>query len=165
MCIEGDGVEWMYVLSRSMRAAEGRKCGVFQRKSWIKWFNPKPKMPFKISMFGRPLIRSDKMTVQGFSSSLVQELRTFLGEEGLSFFRELKEEHDTVSPILTIELGGGGGGEVENGAKKRKIPYPVHFHEGRQIRNWMRRQKETANKGDPYYDDDWMSLIEMALGE
>jgi hypothetical protein len=40
-----------------------------------------------------------------------------------------------------------------------------HGDEGMQIRNWMRRQEETANKGDHYYDDNWTSLVEMAIGE
>ena len=62
----------------------------------------------------------------GYSSELLQAVRDWLGEGGISFFQECLDEHGRVDPIL------GDG----------PIPHPVHFREGMQVRNFLRTRPE-----------------------
>jgi hypothetical protein len=48
---------------------------------------------------------------------------------------------------------------------QKKIPHPVHFREGMQVRNWMRTQGETHGWTACDYDDTWAALVERAIDE
>jgi len=84
--------------------------------------------------------------------SLVEKLHGFLGEDGLSFFRECQTDHGTVSPVLTVKLDGG-----------RAFPHPVHFREGMQVRNAMRGFDECESWDDHDLDNHWQKVVEQAL--
>lgn len=69
----------------------------------------------------------------------------WLGPEGIKFFTDLFEKHGKLSVI------------IRDGA----IPHPVHFREGMQVRNWMR--KNTSIPEDRL-DDEWEDFVIDALG-
>lgn len=79
-------------------------------------------------------------------AKLVADVREWLGEDGLAFFRQNLEEHGTVSPLL----------------KDGPIPHPVHFREGMTVRNKLR---DLTNNSwtDHEYDDRWKTVIERAI--
>ena len=77
---------------------------------------------------------------------LLPIIKEWLGREGLSFFREIKEKYGKVNACLEI-----------NG-----IPWPVHMREGMQVRNKLRVL--TDNSWTVYeYDNTWSDVIEASL--
>jgi hypothetical protein len=83
---------------------------------------------------------------------IIDQLRAFLREEGISFFRQVKEEFGTVLAVLPVshELNHDG------------IPHPIHFREGMQIRNFLRRI--TNNEWDfDRYENGWVQIVEDTL--
>lgn len=73
------------------------------------------------------------------------KLSLWLGEEGIRFFTKLYEKHGKLAVI------------IRDGA----IPHPVHFREGMQVRNWMR--KNTSIPEDRL-DDEWEDFVIDNLG-
>jgi len=86
------------------------------------------------------------MIEKPFDSDLIEATQKWLGEDGMSFFGELAESHNTASPVI------GGS-----------IPYPVHFREGMQVRNFMRSTDFCKDWSDHDFDENWMALIEECL--
>ncbi len=84
------------------------------------------------------------------SPELVKETKVFLGKDGLAFFKEMKEKHGEYDAVY-----------VEPG--KFSIPHPVHFREGRYVRNFMRGTKHCEGWNDHDYDDSWVSLIKKVM--
>lgn len=80
------------------------------------------------------------------TDELVIAIREWLGEKGIQFFRQIKEEHGRVDAVWN-----------EGG-----IPHAVHFREGMQVRNKIR---EITNYSwtDHEYDDNWVEVIERAI--
>lgn len=77
---------------------------------------------------------------------MTQQLRDWLGADGIQFFREIKKKYGTVNAIWN-----------EGG-----IPHSVHFREGMSVRNQLRRITDyswTAHE----YDDRWTALVEKAI--
>lgn len=73
---------------------------------------------------------------------LIPKLKTWLGEAGLLFFRNVKAEHGKVNAVW---IDGG-------------IPHCVHFREGMMIRNKLRDL--TNNEWSVYeYDNTWADII------
>ena len=62
----------------------------------------------------------------------VAALRTWLGDDGLSFFRECQTDHGRVDPVIFQDVGNRAGMTV------KAIPHSVHFREGMQGRNFLR---------------------------
>ena len=81
--------------------------------------------------------------------SLVEEVKRFLGKDGIDFFKECLLKYGTVSPVW-MEYG---------------IPHPVHFREGMQVRNFMRSTKYCDNWDSHDFDNNWITVIEKAIGE
>lgn len=84
------------------------------------------------------------------SPEIVSAIRDWLGEDGLSFFRQNLAEHGTVSPVLSLKYGDGF------------IPYAVHFRDGMQVRNKLRDLTNnlwTAHE----YDERWTTVVEKAI--
>jgi len=79
--------------------------------------------------------------------SLVLKIRAWLGPDGIAFFTKLKKKHGEINVVL--EDGG--------------IPHPVHFREGMQVRNAMRREKECEEWTDHDFDDNWIAVVERAI--
>ena len=78
---------------------------------------------------------------------VVNDFKKWLGEKGISYFQSFKKVHGTVSPVL---MDG-------------RIPHPVHFCEGMQIRNWMRGHPAFKDYNDHDFDNNWMQLVEEAI--
>ena len=75
--------------------------------------------------------------------------KKWLGEDGIRFFRHLKGLKGTVIPVL---------------ASKKGMPWPVHFREGMQIRNWLRENTELGKKLDSIeLDNCYASILEEAI--
>jgi hypothetical protein len=76
-----------------------------------------------------------------------------LGIEGLTFFRQLKERYGSLMTVLPPgdPLGVKG------------IPWPVHFREGMQIRNWLRDQPESKDWSFEDLEARWPDVVELAL--
>jgi len=75
---------------------------------------------------------------------LVEKLREWLGADGIKFFSEIKEEHGEIAAVW---MDG-------------KIPHPVHFREGMQVRNFLRQH---VNWDCHKLDNTWESLVEEAI--
>jgi len=86
------------------------------------------------------------------TDKLIDDLFNWLGDYNLKYFKHLKGLTGTYSPVLKLN-------------KKRKgIPvHPVHFREGMQIRNFMRRHEDCKNWNDIQFDDNWTKLIELTI--
>jgi hypothetical protein len=103
--------------------------------------------------------------IKDFSETLVVACKIWLGKEGINFFRECNKEYETVSPVIVEDLYTDEELKIDPNRKQKKIPYPVHFREGMQVRNWMRSQGETDGWSDHDFDDTWMLLIEKAISD
>lgn len=70
----------------------------------------------------------------------------WLGEDGKQFFKDLYTKHGRLDVVYT-EAG---------------IPHVVHFREGMQIRNWMRKN---TRKSHDYIENNWMDFVLEAIKE
>lgn len=86
--------------------------------------------------------------------SLVEKLRKWLGEDGVTYFRDVKKEYGRLDAIFKVEYGEG-----------RYFPYSVHFHEGMQVRNFLRGCRETVCWKASDFDDRWIEFVEKAIKE
>jgi len=77
----------------------------------------------------------------------IQNLRKWLGHEGLYFFKWVKKEHGKIDAVYS-----------EGG-----IPHPVHFREGMEVRNFLRAQDECKDWDAHKLDNMWVSIIEEAI--
>ena len=79
-------------------------------------------------------------------NELVQKLREWLKEDGIKYFTDIKNKYGRIDAIW---MDG-------------KIPHPVHFREGMQIRNFLRKYVDW----DPIkLDNEWVGLVEEAIRE
>ncbi len=81
--------------------------------------------------------------------AIIKELIEFLQYDGIAFFQMCLDEYGDINCVWN-----------EHG-----IPHSVHFREGMQIRNWMRRQKYFTRRqtGQHYYDDSYIYFLKLAL--
>jgi len=82
---------------------------------------------------------------------LVDKVKNWLGDDGLAFFKEMKEKHGEYSPVFLIGEG------------KFSMPYAVHFNEGMSIRNFMRNTGLCDDWTHNDLDDNWVRVIEMIM--
>lgn len=87
------------------------------------------------------------MSVKKIDKCVIIKLREWLGDEGLSFFKSLKEKYGE----LNVVYSEGG------------LPHPVHLREGMQIRNFLRQQNECKSWDDIDFDDNWVTIIEEVI--
>ena len=78
---------------------------------------------------------------------LVRVTKSWLRDDGLSFFKNVKEKH----------------GEINSVWLEGSIPHPVHFREGMQVRNFMRSTNLCEGWDAHDYDDNWVELIERCI--
>lgn len=71
------------------------------------------------------------------SDTLIADLRLWLGEGGLKFFGDMRQESGNL--------------------------LSVHFTSGMQVRNWLRGRPEAKAWGDHDYDELWQEAIYRAL--
>lgn len=75
---------------------------------------------------------------------LKNKVKKWLGKSGITFFFNLKKKYGSVSPVY-----------MENG-----IPHPVHWREGMQVRNFLRKH---VNWDCHKLDNQWANIIEEAI--
>jgi len=99
---------------------------------------------------------------------LRHRLSNWLGKDGISFFRKVKEKYGRVDACWAEgEFDDGSEGMTElrraiHEAQHPPIPHPVHFREGMQVRNFLRTIfGETWTAHD--YDNRWAKLVEEAI--
>ena len=78
---------------------------------------------------------------------MITKVKKWLGKDGIACFRKYKENYGTVSPIF-----------IED-----KIPHPVHFREGMQVRNFLRTLEECKDWTSHDFDNKWKDIIEEAI--
>lgn len=79
---------------------------------------------------------------------IIDKVREWLGEEGISFFRDIQSQYGTVNAVWPVDSPLG------------PIPHSVHFREGMQVRNFLRGiVKWSAHE----YDNNWSSIVEQAI--
>jgi len=91
--------------------------------------------------------------MEKITNEIVKKTKEFLGEDGLNFFKECVEKHGEISPVYMESIG------------YIKIPHPVHFREGMQVRNFLRSTGLCNDWTDHDYDDNWTEVVEKCLKE
>lgn len=81
------------------------------------------------------------------TASLIDHVRKFLGEDGADFFAAMKRKHGRYDAVY-MEFG---------------IPHPVHFREGMQVRNAMRRHADCDGWDAHDFDNAWVRVVELCL--
>jgi ribosomal protein L31E len=85
-----------------------------------------------------------KKTLVKYDAELISKLAEWLGEEGISFFRDVVEKHGRVDAVF-----------MDN-----HLPHPVHLREGRKVRNFLRKH---VTWNAIQLDDMWVELVEKVL--
>lgn len=79
---------------------------------------------------------------------LVERVKKWLGEAGTAYFKKLKEDHGEIACVIP-----------------GVIPHAVHFNEGMQVRNFMRGTGYCQDWNDHDFDNNWVAVVEKAIGE
>lgn len=106
--------------------------------------------------------------------SVVEALRGFLGDDGISFFLEVREKFGKVNAIFACGdneemLSNREEIRVYQEERKRRgenpfvLPHSVHFREGMQVRNFLRTLPECSGWTAHDYDERWVGLVEEAI--
>ena len=82
--------------------------------------------------------------------ALIDKVRVWLGDDGRVFFTEIKEKYGQLNACWF--------------EKDSDIPHAVHFREGMAVRNFMRSTGGCLDWDDIDYDDNWVEVVEKALG-
>lgn len=105
--------------------------------------------------FGMKSQNTGKAKIETENEEIIDKLRQWLSDDGIQFFREIKEKYGTVNACW-VE------GSDDSETQFRGIPHPVHFREGMRVRNFLRRI--TGNSWTSHeYDDHWVRLVEEAI--
>lgn len=86
------------------------------------------------------------------SVELVDGVKEFLGKDGVKFFRELGEKHESLSPVLKIEAKGG-----------QTIYHPVEFFEGRRVIEYMKSSRMCDDWEEEVFYQVWEQIVEIAI--
>lgn len=99
---------------------------------------------------------NDEIKIPENSRNIIKnEIKSFIGEEGLTYFKQIYEKHKTV---WVVERGGD-------------IPHSIWFHEGRQIRNHIGKKFSEFYEvilykfGYNYYEDLIAELVNELIKE
>ncbi len=79
--------------------------------------------------------------------AIISKTRVWLGPTGVSFFKGLLLTYGTVSPVYM----------------EGKIPHPVHFREGMQVRNFLRSTGLCKDWTAHDLDNNWAEVIKEAI--
>lgn len=103
------------------------------------------------------------------TKKLINEAKIWLRDNGIKFFREIKERCGEVNAIWyeedEVDKNESPLSRAVRLAKGnvRSVPHVVHFREGMQVRNFMRNSELCKNWNDHDFDDNWVSLIEECI--
>lgn len=89
------------------------------------------------------------MPLREIPEELVAKTTEWLGEDGLTFFRDIKEKHGEVAAVY---MDGN-------------IPHAVHFREGMQVRNFMIKSGLCEDWHHHDLDDSWAELIDKCISK
>jgi len=81
------------------------------------------------------------------NDKLVRKVREWLGEDGLKFFRGVKEKYGRIDALWMDGI----------------LPHPVHFREGMRVRNFMRDTGLCKGWDAHDYDNRWVAVVERAI--
>jgi len=87
--------------------------------------------------------------------TLIEKVRAWLGDEGQKHFQAYQDEFGTVSPVYSIPRN--------KGPRSGGFPHPVHFREGMQVRNFLRKCEECVKWDDHELDDNWADVVTKAI--
>jgi hypothetical protein len=83
---------------------------------------------------------------------LAERVRAWLGRRELRWFRLLIHRHGEIPLAVRLNF------------KRKHIPaHPIHWREGMQIRNFLRRQPECAEVSHHDLEDNWRRIVERAV--
>lgn len=80
------------------------------------------------------------------STQLIADVKEWLGDEGLAFFKQCQKDYGTVSPVIA-----------------GNPPHPVHFREGMKVRNFMRESEHCIGWSANDLDDNWIDVIVRSI--
>jgi hypothetical protein len=84
--------------------------------------------------------------------ALVDGVKEFLGKDGVKFFRDLGEKHDSLSPVLKSETKDG-----------QTIYHPVEFNEGRRVIEYMKSSRMCDDWEEEVFHQIWEQIVEIAI--
>ncbi len=97
-----------------------------------------------------------------WDDDFIEQLLDYLGYDGVAFFRMCKEMSTDIHPYNVVWTEVAPGEDIN----LRGVPHPVHFREGMDVRNAMRRIHKEMGQG-PYgahfYDNNWQGAVTAAI--
>jgi len=105
------------------------------------------------------------------TKEMVCRIKEFLGEEGLLFFRTVKKHKGKVNAVVRLVdvkafRKGDPPPKMPFGARcggAWRIPHPIHFREGMEIRNKLRETGLCDDWSDHDLDNNWHRIVEKAI--
>ncbi len=94
------------------------------------------------------------MSKKTITKEMVDYIYEFLGEDGRKFFAENLRDHGDVAPCLVVE---------GLSPSSPHFPHPVHFREGMQIRNALRKSGLCEGWDDHDYDNNYQEVLQRAI--
>ena len=86
------------------------------------------------------------------TQNIITKTKEWLEEDGIDFFTKLKEKYGSVSPVYDEVLDNG-----------MTIPHPVHFAEGRFVRNFLITLEEYKDWSQHDLDNNWSKIVEECI--
>lgn len=84
--------------------------------------------------------------------SLVEKTFNWMGREGVIWFKHIKGLKGSVNEVLKLNY------------KRKGIPaHPIHFREGMQIRNFLRKQDECQNWTHVDFECEWATVVNRCI--
>lgn len=107
------------------------------------------------------------------TEEIVEYLRKDMPDMYKEFFRALKKYRGNLNEVLFHkELEYLHNGEIPPaevlesvGMNRPIIPHPVHFREGKAVRNSLRKCEHCKDWSDHDFDDNWAEAVEKAIEE
>jgi len=92
--------------------------------------------------------RKDRMDY--ITPEIVELTKSWLGSDGVGFFRETFLEHGEISPVIKKE-------------GLASMPHSVHLNEGMQVRNMLRNSGLCLDWNSHDFDNLWEIVVERAI--
>ena len=106
-----------------------------------------------------------------YAVEIVDALRLWLGEDGISFFSEIKERFGAMNVVGALDPDGRvipakqarEAWSKTSPSVRSLLPHPIHLREGMQVRNFLRTLSMCEGWTAHDFDDRWSGLVEMAI--
>ena len=103
----------------------------------------------------------------------VAAVKTWLRADGIAFFRACQKYHGRIDPCFMLGQGSDAllsDAEIERQAGRRAtvgqvglLPHPVHFREGMEIRNVLRKSGLCKDWSNDDYENLWTEVVKQAI--